>query len=112
MVPRDHYANFSAVIYQNLGTSLAPLAGLLGAFVPNANQPGHANPLNALSNMKPMMLAAYGEPDRLTVAGSSNCTRRRAWPTSWAATFREWSESGSIRSNDGNTGTAKSVSLE
>ena len=72
MVPRDHYANFSAVIYQNLGTSLAPLAGLLGAFVPNSNQPGRANPLNALANMKPMLLAVYGEPDRLTVAGSSN----------------------------------------
>ncbi len=72
MVPRDHYANFSAVVYQNLGTSLAPLAGLLGAFIPNTNRPGRENPLNALSNMKPMMLAVYGEPDRLTVAGSSN----------------------------------------
>jgi len=72
MVPRDHYANFSALIYQNLGTTLAPLAGLLGAFVPNAAQAGHANPLNALSNMKPMMLAVYGEPDRLTIAGSNN----------------------------------------
>ena len=27
MEPRDHYANFSALVYQNLGTSLAPLAG-------------------------------------------------------------------------------------
>jgi hypothetical protein len=68
---RDHYANYSALIYQNLGTSLAPLASLLGAFVPNAGA-GHPNALNQLSNMKPMMLAAYGEPDRLTVAGSQN----------------------------------------
>ncbi len=32
MEPRDGYVNFSAVIYQNLGTTLAPLAGLLSAF--------------------------------------------------------------------------------
>src|SRR5208283_4423986 len=32
MEPRDGHVNFSAVIYQNLGTTLAPLAGLLSAF--------------------------------------------------------------------------------
>ena len=36
MTPRDRFTNFSAVIYQNLGTTLAPLVGLLGAFAPNA----------------------------------------------------------------------------
>ncbi len=32
MEPRDGHVNFSAVVYQNLGTTLAPLAGLLSAF--------------------------------------------------------------------------------
>ena len=32
MEPRDRHVNFSAVVYQNLGTTLAPLAGLLSAF--------------------------------------------------------------------------------
>ena len=71
LMPRDHYANFSAVLYQNFGATLAPLAGLLGAFVPQQAQ-GHGNPLQALSNMKPTFVAAYGEPDRITVAGSGN----------------------------------------
>ena len=37
------------------------------------------------------MIAAYGEPDRITVAGSSNYSVR-ASPTSWAATCSAWSE--------------------
>ncbi len=69
MEPRDQYTNFSAVIYQNLGKTLAPLAGLLGAFqAPTA----HRNPLEGLGDMKPVMIAAYGEPDRITVAASGN----------------------------------------
>jgi hypothetical protein len=72
MEPRDHYNNFSALVYQNLGTTLAPLAGLLGAFAPNATRPGQSNPLQNLSNMKPMLIAVYGEPDRITVAGNGN----------------------------------------
>ena len=60
MEPRDHYASYSALIYENLGTTLAPLAGLLGSFVP---QQAHNNmhgqdPLAALSNMKPVLIAA------------------------------------------------------
>ena len=68
LIPRDHYANFSAVVYQNLGTTLAPLASLLGAFQPpNA---GPHPPLPNLSNLKPFLLAAYGEPDRITIASN------------------------------------------
>src|SRR5690242_12186832 len=47
LVPRDRYANFSAVIYQNLGTTLAPIAGLLGGMIPQPHA-GQANPLDAL----------------------------------------------------------------
>ncbi|HEY1338534.1 MAG TPA: FecR domain-containing protein [Bryobacteraceae bacterium] len=70
MVPRDHYANFSAVIYQNLGTTLAPIISLFGGMAPK--RAGEANPLQALGNMKPSLFAAYGEPDRLTVATSGD----------------------------------------
>jgi hypothetical protein len=71
LAPKDHYNNFSAVVYQNLGTTLAPLVNLLGAF---AQQGGRhempAGALQGLGNMKPTLVAAYGEPDRVTVAGS------------------------------------------
>jgi FecR protein/Putative zinc-finger len=71
MEPRDQHANFSLVMYQNLGTTLAPLVNLLGAFVP-AGRAGQANGLQALGNMKPLFIAAYGEPDRITVSGQGN----------------------------------------
>jgi hypothetical protein len=71
MVPRDRYANFSAVIYQNLGTTLAPIAGLLNGMIPQGTA-GHANPMAALGNMKSTLIAAYGEPDRISFATSGN----------------------------------------
>jgi hypothetical protein len=68
MMPRDHYANFSAVVYQNLGSSLAPIVGLLGAMIPqNSQMPPNA--LQQFGNLKPTLVAVYGEPDRITVAG-------------------------------------------
>jgi hypothetical protein len=61
LIPRDAYTNFSGVVYQNLGTTLAPVAGLLG---PKAA----AN----LGNLKPFLMAAYGEPDRIAVASTGD----------------------------------------
>jgi len=66
MMPRDSYANFSAVIYEDLGTTLAPIAGLLGSFAP-PGAAGRGNPLQSLASPKPALVAAYGEPDRITV---------------------------------------------
>ncbi|HXK02763.1 MAG TPA: FecR domain-containing protein [Verrucomicrobiae bacterium] len=71
MEPRDHYSNFSALIYQNLGTTLAPITSLLGAFAGRGGANGN-NPLDKLGNMKPMMIAAYGEPDRINVASTGD----------------------------------------
>ncbi len=71
MEPRDHHANFSALVYQNLGTTLAPVIGLLGAFAP-PGRPGQPNPLQSLGNMKPTLVGVYGEPDRITVSGTGN----------------------------------------
>jgi FecR-like protein/putative zinc finger protein len=70
MQPRDHYTSFSALVYQNLGSTLAPIVGLLGGFAPPGRD-GH-NPLAGLTSMKPTLVAAYGEPDRITVAGSGD----------------------------------------
>ncbi len=71
MTPRDHYSNFSAVIYQNLGTTLAPLAGLLSAFAPKGSA-GSSDALQRIGNMKPTMITAYGEPDRISIAGTGD----------------------------------------
>jgi hypothetical protein len=70
LVPHDRYENFSAVVYQNLGSTLAPLAGLLGAFQPPNG--GARSPLPPLDNLKPFLIAAYGEPDRITIASNGD----------------------------------------
>jgi ferric-dicitrate binding protein FerR (iron transport regulator) len=70
LVPRDCYANFSAVLYQNAGATLAPLASLLGGFM---QLPGsQSNNLSSLGNLKPNLIAAYGESDRLTFAANGD----------------------------------------
>ena len=68
MEPRDGHVNFSAVVYQNLGTTLAPLAGLLSAF----GGAGRGQQIPDLGNLKPSLIAAYAEPDRVTVATNGN----------------------------------------
>jgi hypothetical protein len=71
LLPRDHYNNFSALIYQNLGTTLAPIISLFGGMVPQGRGP-QANMMQGLSNMKSTLIAVYGEPDRISVATSGN----------------------------------------
>lgn len=70
MEPRDRFANYSALVYENLGTTLAPLAGLLGSFAPPQARAGAGNPLEKLSNIKPMLLAAYAGQDHITFAAN------------------------------------------
>jgi hypothetical protein len=71
LLPRDHYNNFSALIYQNLGTTLAPIVSLLSGMVPQGRGP-QANVMQGLSNMKSTLIGVYGEPDRISVATSGN----------------------------------------
>jgi len=71
LTPRDRHVNFSVVIYQNLGTTLAPFAALAGAFMP-AGASAHGNPLQALSDVKPALYAVYGEPDRITMTANGD----------------------------------------
>lgn len=72
--PRDRHANYSALIYENLGKTLAPLAGLLGSFAPPQARGGHGpqDALAALGDMKPLLIAAYADPDAITVAANGN----------------------------------------
>jgi FecR protein/Putative zinc-finger len=70
--PRDHYANFSGVLYANFGNTLAPLAGLIGGLVPQGSHGGGENALAKLGDLKPMLVAAYAHGDEITVAGSGN----------------------------------------
>jgi ferric-dicitrate binding protein FerR (iron transport regulator) len=70
MQPRDQFTNYSAILFENLGTTLAPLAGLIGSFVPPQARQGANNPLAQLGNIKPMLLAAYAGQDQITFAAN------------------------------------------
>jgi hypothetical protein len=72
MEPSDRHVDFSAVVYQNLGTTLAPLAGLLSAFGRGGVPSGPGQQIPDLGNLKPSLIAAYAEPDRITVASNEN----------------------------------------
>jgi len=63
LIPHDQYANFSAMVYYNIGTSLSPL-------LEQFNQQQFAQELAA--NLKPTLIAAYGENDRITLATSGS----------------------------------------
>jgi hypothetical protein len=71
LTPRDQHVNFSAVIYQNIGTSMAPLAALAGAFLQQRNGPGGLS-LQGLNNVKPTLFAVYGETDRITMTATGD----------------------------------------
>jgi len=66
LLPQDGHANFSALIFQDLGSTMQPLLGLLGsqALTPEQRQ--------ALSEMardaRPTLTYAYGEADRIVAA--------------------------------------------
>jgi hypothetical protein len=62
LIPHDQYANFSAAIYYN-ASSLTPL---LEQF---SNQPAVQQ---LAANLKPTLIAAYGENDRITFATSGS----------------------------------------
>jgi len=62
LIPHDQYANFSAMIYYN-ASSLAPLLEQLGK---------QAGAQELTANLKPTLIAAYGENDRITFATSGS----------------------------------------
>jgi hypothetical protein len=71
LTPRDRHLNFSGLIYQNLGSSLAPFAALAGAFMPQ-HAGANAPQMPSLDNIKPTLFAVYGEPDRITLEATGD----------------------------------------
>jgi hypothetical protein len=71
MVPRDHYSNFSAMVYQNAGPQLAPLAGLVGGM--KMLSPDQQKAVGDIATqLKPVLFTAYGDEDRITVAANTS----------------------------------------
>ena len=66
MMPENHHANFSGVLFENLGTTLQPLTSLLSGMAPQGS--GGRNPLAQLGNLKPYLIRAYAGDDKLTFA--------------------------------------------
>jgi len=63
LLPNDNQANFSGMLYQNLGPVLQPIASQL-----NAQQLAFFQQL--AGDAKPSVMCAYGESDRIEVASS------------------------------------------
>lgn len=63
LLPNDNQANFSGMLYQNLGPVLQPIASQL-----NAQQLAFFQQL--AGDSKPSVICAYGESDRIAVASS------------------------------------------
>jgi FecR protein len=60
LLPHDPYTDFSAVVYQNLGTTLTPFLPFLG---PKGG---------SFANVKPLLVNVYAQPDRLTLASTGD----------------------------------------
>jgi hypothetical protein len=70
-LPRDGYANFSGMVYQNLWTAVAPIADQLKSTA--ILTPAQRQSIDALGqNSSPSLICAYGERDRITVANTGS----------------------------------------
>lgn len=71
LLPRDRYADFSGVVYQNMGTSLGPL---LSAITPKGLTAEQKKALEGATAevAKPMLFTFYGEDDRIILASTGN----------------------------------------
>jgi len=69
-LPQDGYLNFSALLYYNLGSAVGPLVDQLkssGLMTPEQQQSAAL----LTENREPVLIYAYGEPDRILVASRS-----------------------------------------
>ena len=71
LIPHDQYANFSAMLYDNVGPTLSPL---IEQFHPGQALSGQQKQSlgEIAANLKPTLVVAYGEPDRITFATSGS----------------------------------------
>lgn len=67
LLPRNRYADFSGMTYQNMGSSLGPL---MEAFRPGGLSAEQKQALESAASeaAKPMLVTCYGEEDRITLA--------------------------------------------
>ncbi|HSL81587.1 MAG TPA: hypothetical protein VLF66_02350, partial [Thermoanaerobaculia bacterium] len=74
LLPTDGYANFSAVVYQDLGSRLAPLAGTLARMQQEGGRELSAQERRTVeraAELSPPTLGyAYGEEDRILFAAT------------------------------------------
>jgi len=64
----DGHSNFSAFVYQNLGSALNSIAGGLQAIAPNQKE----TIASLKANAAPSLVYAYGQPDRIELASSGS----------------------------------------
>ncbi|HEX6204044.1 MAG TPA: FecR domain-containing protein [Thermoanaerobaculia bacterium] len=71
LLPADVRADFSALLYQNVGPLLAPVAGGLSSLGEGTMTDSQRETLEALiREARPTVAYAYGEPDRVIFAGT------------------------------------------
>ena len=70
-LPADAEVNFSAVVFQDLGSVLGPFARTLGAMSQRFSQQEQQILTEFGSTMTPSVTLAYGEPERLVFVNSS-----------------------------------------
>jgi hypothetical protein len=69
-LPQDGHANFSGLVYYNMGSMVGPVVDQLkasGLMTPEQQKSAGA----LASNREPGFIYAYGEPDRIVVASRS-----------------------------------------
>jgi hypothetical protein len=69
-LPADSQVHFSAVVYQDLGSVLGPLARTLGAMTQNFSQDQQEILSQFSGSMEPSVALAYGETDRIVFVNS------------------------------------------
>jgi hypothetical protein len=70
-LPQDGNTNFSAVVYQNMGAVVGPLAGTLESSP--ALTPAQRQAIQQFSaNSSPSVICAYGEPSQIVMAGTGS----------------------------------------
>ncbi|HXJ91975.1 MAG TPA: FecR domain-containing protein [Terriglobia bacterium] len=70
-LPGDGYVNFSAVVYQNVGAMLAPIANILKST--SVLTPAQRQSIDAIrQNTAPSLVCAYGGPDTITIANTGS----------------------------------------
>ena len=72
LLPRDRYADFSGMVYHNMGSALTSMMGVLNSA--KGLDPSQKNTLDGMAKelAKPMLVTVYGEEDRITLASAGS----------------------------------------